>query len=146
MKKPRANFLHFSSQGQQFAYSPQQRLQQNTSRAEIFHPTLQTQTIHALARGEQLEGFVPRNEEIINGEGAISQDQAADILSPIQIIHPGTLTLDEIPQQNSSSTPTYITATEVVAIKKGNLYFEVYFCSFKILQNRAQNRLQFIGF
>ena len=68
---------------------------------------------------------MPRNEEIINTDGAISQEQAADILSPIQIIHQGALSLEDIPQQNSSSAPTYIAATEVVAIKKGAKRFHI---------------------
>ena len=123
-------FVYLFIQSQQFTYSPQQRLQQATTRAEVFHPTIPTQTIHALARGEQLEGFVPRNEEIMNGEGAITQDQAADILSPIQIIHPGALSLDDLPQQNSSSAPTYLTTTEVVAIKKGEQSVPSSFLSF----------------
>ena len=110
-------------QTQQFTYSSQQRLPQvgATSRSEIFHHALPQQTIHALARGELSEGFVPRQDELLTAEG-ISQEQAAEMLSsPIQIIHQGSLSLEDIshPQQNSSSTPSYITTAEVVTIKKG---------------------------
>ena len=84
----------------------------------MFHTSIPQQTIHAIARGEQLEGFGGRQEELLSTD-EISQNQSAEILSPIQIIHQSALSLDDLAQsqQNESSDPSYVT-TEVVTIKK----------------------------
>ncbi|XP_078486909.1 transcription factor protein isoform X1 [Ciona intestinalis] len=108
---------------QQSYYGGQQRMTQEllTSRPESFLPNLHIpQSSHqSVDRNDDLEGFVRRHDELLPSDPMTHEP--ADMLSPINVIHPG-LSLEDIPQTHNSDMPTatYITASDVNVLKKGN--------------------------
>ncbi|CAK8690877.1 transcription factor AP-2-alpha-like isoform X2 [Clavelina lepadiformis] len=112
--------IHHDQYGQQpyAAYTSEPRIQSETSRPGIFHSNLPHHVIPAMERDNDLETFrndlVPANEAIAH--------EPVDMLSPIHIIHPNGLSLDDIPhsQQADGPTATYITATDMGSKKAGN--------------------------
>ncbi|XP_078486912.1 transcription factor protein isoform X4 [Ciona intestinalis] len=106
---------------QQSYYGGQQRMTQEllTSRPESFLPNLHIpQSSHqSVDRNDDLEGFVRRHDELLPSDPMTHEP--ADMLSPINVIHPG-LSLEDIPQTHNSDMPTatYITASDVNVLKK----------------------------